>query len=97
MTKEVKIMVSCGSGIATSIHVTEILREYLADNNLRASINTCSVNDLPNRLSGVDLIVSSAQVPFETGVPVFNAVALLTGVGEEELLAKIADKVRQLT
>lgn len=97
MGRQVKLMVACGSGIATSTHVAAMVEEYMKERNIAISIMTCSVHDLPNRLTGCDIILSTAQVSFETGLPVFNGVPLLTGVGEEELLAKLAEEVIRIS
>ena len=58
---------------------------------------TCSVQDLANRLSGCDVILSTAQVSFESGLPVFNGVPLLTGVGDDELLEELAAKILEIS
>ena len=97
MAKVVNLMVACGSGIATSVHVAQIVREYMQDKKLRVNINTCSVNDLLNRLSGIDIVLSTAQISFETGLPVFNGVPLLTGIGEEQILEAMAEKIKELS
>lgn len=98
MGRIVKIMVACGSGVATSMHVASIIKEYLDLEKLSVSIDGTSVNSLQTRISGVDLIVSTAQVPFSTeGIEVINAVPILTGIGREEVLAQIAKKVRELS
>ena len=95
--KNVKIMVACGSGIATSMHVAVVLREKLAEAKLNATIDGCSVNELPDRSGGYDIIVSTAQVPFEMAQAVFNAVPILSGIGEDEVIEGILTKVRELS
>lgn len=96
MAKVVKLMISCGSGIATSTHAASIVQEYLDERKIPVSIVTCSVQDLANRLTGCDVILSTAQVAFDTEIPVFNGVPLLTGVGEEELLERLAEKIEEI-
>ena len=97
MGRTVKLMVACGSGIATSTHAASIVQEYLDERKIPISIMTCSVQDLANRLTGCDVILSTAQVSFESGLPVFNGVPLLTGVGDEELLEKLAEKIKEIS
>jgi len=95
--RKVKIIVSCGSGVATSMHVAVKLREYLESKGLSVVIDGCSVNELPYRSQGYDMVVSVAQVPFTIDKPVFNAIPILTGMGEEQLLVKIEAKVREIS
>ena len=94
--RNIKIMVACGSGIATSMHVAVILREKLEEVKLNATIDGCSVNELSDRAGGYDIIVSTAQVP-KMPQAVFNAVPILTGVGDDEVIADIIAKVRELS
>ena len=97
MGRTVKLMFACGSGISTSTHAASIVQEYMDERKIPISIMTCSVQDLANRLTGCDVILSTAQVSFESGLPVFNGVPLLTGVGDEELLEKLAEKIKEIS
>ena len=97
MGKIVKLAVACGSGIATSTHAAQQVQDYLAQHGISIEIMTCSVQDLPNRLTGCDVILATAQVAFETDLPVFNGVPLLTGVGDEELLEGLTKKIKELS
>jgi PTS system galactitol-specific IIB component len=94
--KKVKILVVCGSGVATSMHVAYKLRDYLEKEKLNVSIDGCGNNELPYRAGNYDIIVSNAQVTIETSQPVFSAVPLLTGIGEKEVVAQIAEAVRKI-
>lgn len=97
MGRIVKLMVACGSGIATSTHAAAIVQEYLDEKKIPVAIMTCSVQDLANRLAGCDIILSTAQVSFESGLPVYDGVPLLTGVGDEKLLEELAQKVKEIS
>lgn len=97
MGRTVKLMVACGSGIATSTHAASMVQEYMEERHIPVSIMTCSVQDLANRLSGCDVILSTAQVSFESGLPVFNGVPLLTGVGDDALLEELAAKIMEIS
>lgn len=97
MGRTVKLMVACGSGIATSTHAASMVQEYMEKRHIPVSIMTCSVQDLANRLSGCDVILSTAQVSFESGLPVFNGVPLLTGVGDDALLEELAAKIMEIS
>jgi PTS system galactitol-specific IIB component len=94
--RPVKIMVACGSGIATSMSVAMALKEKLAERKLNVEISSCGVNELLYRTEGSDLIVCTAQVPFETKQPVVNAVPFLTGIGEQETVEKIVELIREI-
>lgn len=97
MGRTVKMMVSCGSGIATSTHVANKAKAYLDKQGLSVEIMTCSVQDLPNRLTGCDVVLSTAQVAFDPGVPVFNGIPLLTNVGQDKVLADLAATIKEIS
>ncbi len=90
-----RIVVACGTGIATSTHVALKLKEMLAERGKdRVEIVQCRVPEIPAYAEDADAVVSTAQVPYELSVPVFtSAIAFLTGIGMEELVDEIAAKL----
>jgi len=92
----IKILVVCGSGVATSMHVAYNLRRYFEEEKLDVSIDGAGNNELPYRIDNYDIIVSNTQVTVETNKPVFNSVPLLTGIGKEALVAEIIAKVKSM-
>jgi PTS system galactitol-specific IIB component len=93
---KVKILVVCGSGVATSMHAAYKLREYFEKEKLPVTIDGAGNNELAWRLDAYDIIVSNAQVLVKTDKPVFSAIPLLTGFGEKEHVAKIITAARQI-
>lgn len=96
MTRPIRIMVACGSGIATSVHVSMTIKDKLASRGVACETNECSVTELQDRAAGYDLIVSTAQVSFPTEQPVLNGVPLLMGVGADAVIDEIAEHAHQL-
>ncbi len=93
---KVKIIVVCGSGVAMAMHAAYKLREYLAKEKLYVHIDGSGNNELPGRIAAYDMVVSNAQVTVKTDKPIFNAIPLITGVGEKELVEKIIAKVKEI-
>ncbi len=93
---KVKILVVCGSGVATSMHAAYKLREYFEKEKLPVTIDGAGNNELAGRLGAYDIIVSNTMVTVKTDKPVFSAIPLLTGFGEKDLVAKIIDSARQI-
>jgi len=85
-----KILVVCGSGIATSTAAVAEIEEKLAERNLRAEIVQCDVFTVNSNLKGVSLIASTCALDGEYGVPVVNVVPLLTGIGVDKVMDNIA-------
>lgn len=93
---KVKILVVCGSGVATSMHAAFKLREYFEKAKMPVTIDGAGNNELAGRLVSYDIIVSNTMVTVKTDKPVFSAIPLLTGIGEKELVAKIIDSAKQI-
>ena len=93
---KVKILVVCGSGVATSMHAAFKLREYFEKEKLPVTIDGAGNNELAGRMGSYDIIVSTTMVTEKTDKPVFTAIPLLTGFGEKELVAKIIEAARKI-
>jgi PTS system galactitol-specific IIB component len=93
---KVKILVVCGSGVATSMHVAFKLREYLEERRITAVIDGAGNNELEGRAGNYDIIVSNTVVTAKIEKPVFTAIPLLTGMGEQELVEQIVQAIRKI-
>lgn len=84
-----KIVVACGTAIATSTHVSIKLRELLEERGWKINTVQCRVQEIETYADGAAVIVATAQVPYEINVPVINGIAFLTGIGIEEVINQI--------
>jgi PTS system galactitol-specific IIB component len=92
-----KILVACGSGIATASLVSMKLEELFARNGIKADIVRCRIHEVDYYLKSqgkTDLIVATSQVPGVKDIPVLNAVPIISGVGKEELDKKILQALK---
>ena len=92
--KPYTIIVSCGTAIATSTHVSLKLKELLSERGLAIHTIQCRVPEVPDYADQADLVVTTAQIPFDLDIPIINGLAFLTGVGIKEV---IDDIEKQLT
>jgi len=93
---KVKILVVCGSGVATSMHAAYKLNQYFEREKLPVHIDGAGNNELEARAPSYDIIVSNTMVTIKTDKPVFSAIPLLTGFGEKELAAQVVEKVKEI-
>lgn len=84
-----KILVACGTGIATSTVVTIKLQEALKARGIEADVSQCKVSEVCSR-TGVDLVVTTTTYD-NPSVPVFRSLSFLTGIGIEEDINKIVE------
>ncbi|ATG55984.1 PTS galactitol transporter subunit IIB [Brachybacterium ginsengisoli] len=85
-----KVLIICGTGVATSTVVAAKVREHLEAEGIGASVVQGKVMDLVGGEVDADLIVATTEVPAAVTVPVIRALPLLTGIGQEATLDEIA-------
>jgi len=91
-----KIVVACGSGVATSHTVANKIFKLLEARGIEAYVVAVDVASLADALVDADAYVPVVSTHEDYDVPVFNGVAFLTGMNEEEeldrLVAALGDK-----
>ena len=86
-----KILVACGGAVATSTVAAKHVRDLLKANNIPADVQQCRINELGSRASQADLVVTTAKVSRDYGVPVVHGIAFISGIGADKTDAKILD------
>ncbi len=79
-----KILVACGTAVATSTVVAKKIEERLKKEGLSVTVNQCKASEVPRMAAGHSLIVTTTWVGDTGGVPVLKTVSFLTGVGIEK-------------
>jgi PTS system galactitol-specific IIB component len=69
--------------------------EYCKRNGIDVESTQCNIASLKEHDGQADLIISTTNVPYQTKVPVINALPLITGVGEQELLSKVIEILKR--
>lgn len=86
-----KILIACGGAVATSTVAADRVRELCKKNGIQADVQQCRISELGSRTDGTDLIVTTAKVGRDYGVPVVHGIAFVSGVNVEATEAKILD------
>jgi len=89
--KVYKIVVACGTAIATSTHVALKVKELLEERGFNIHTIQCRVPEVPSFVQGADLVVATAQVPYDIDIPVVDGIPFLTGIGVKEVIDKIEE------
>ncbi|QSX08171.1 PTS sugar transporter subunit IIB [Alkalibacter rhizosphaerae] len=95
MTK--KILVACGTAIATSTVVAKKIEKLCKDQGIPCMLVQCKATEALSKSKTLqpDVIVSTIELPEITEIPVINGRPFLTGVELDEtveaLLATIKD------
>jgi PTS system galactitol-specific IIB component len=96
MAHRFRILLLCGTGIATSTVVRLKVEQALRAEGLAAAVDLRQgkVADVLASGADADLVVATAQVPPSVTVPVINGIALITGIGAQSVLSQIVDAAR---
>ena len=81
-----KIVIACGTGIATSTVVADKIADICKQEGIKAEISQCKVTELKSYVHGADLIVSTTIIGNKYDVPIINGLSFITGIGEDETL-----------
>ena len=90
-----KVVVACGSGIATSTTVASVIKELCADARLPVKVESIDLKNLDNEIQGADIyvgIVNAAEIARtgeRYGIPTINGIPFLTGMGQDEEFEKL--------
>ncbi len=89
-----RILVACGTAIATSTVVAKGIEEALKERGIPIMTRQCKASEVRSLVDGVDLIVTTTPVPSDLGVPVIQTLAFLTGIGKEEVIEQIIEALK---
>ena len=89
-----KIIVACGSGIATSTVALSKIQTGLESKGKLKDIQfvQTSLSELPSLVEGATVIVTTAQGGEGFGVPVVSGLGLITGLGVDKVIDEIIEK-----
>lgn len=94
MDRPKRILVACGTAIATSTVVAIGIEEALKERGIKITTRQCKASEVKSLAGDADLIVTTTPVPSDLGVPVIQTLAFLTGIGKEEVIEEIIEKLQ---
>ncbi len=89
-----KVLVACGGAVATSTVAANRIRELLKANHIDADVSQCRISELGSQAAQADLIVTTAKVSRDYGVPVIHGIAFISGIGIEKTEQDILNALR---
>lgn len=92
-----KLLIMCGTGIATSTVVKGKVEQWLKDNNLsqEVKIYQSKVSDEIGRIDEYDVVLSTTLVPNNIKDKVIDGVPLLTGIGVDSMYEKVLAEIQR--
>jgi PTS system galactitol-specific IIB component len=94
----IKVLIICATALATSTMAAAKLESEFKRRGVPVKLTKGRVSDMRSLIGQTkpDLVVATAVVKKDMGVPMFNGVPLLSGKGLDELYAEVFECVDQL-
>lgn len=86
-----RIIVACGSGVATSQTVASKVNRLLKDNKIDAQVEAVDLKSVDRYIQDSVAYISITKVDKEYPVPVINGIAFLTGIGQKDEFKKLIE------
>lgn len=90
-----KVIVACGSGVATSQTVASKLNRLLKERKVSATVEAVDIKSIKTFIKNADAYVSITPTTETYGVPKFDGIKFLTGVGMDEELNKLITELEK--
>ena len=86
-----KVLCVCGASCAFGVAIGESVKEICAKEGIDVEVTIARASEVRGRVESLkpDLIVHTANVPKDLGVPTIRGIPFLTGIGIEEIEKEI--------
>ncbi|WAA09300.1 PTS sugar transporter subunit IIB [Fervidibacillus albus] len=89
-----KVIVACGSGVATSQTVASKVKKILEQKGVRAEVTAVDIKSLEKHIRTSDVYISITKVDKDFGIPTLSGIPFLTGMGMEEETKKLLEALK---
>ncbi|SDI93058.1 PTS sugar transporter subunit IIB [Alteribacillus bidgolensis] len=79
-----RVIVACGSGVATSQTVASKVQKILNENRIKANVEAVDIKSLDQYIPQSDVYIAITKGSKDYNIPTLNGIAFLTGMGMEE-------------
>jgi PTS system galactitol-specific IIB component len=88
---KLRVLVACGTSIATATHVANSVKETAKAAGIDVDVAQCKAAEIKGKIQTFTphVIVHTTPIPKDLGIPAFNGVPFLSGIGKDKLQADI--------
>ena len=90
-----KVIVACGSGVATSETVASKVNRMLKERKVDAVVEAVDLKSVDRYLTDAAAYIAITKVTKEYPIPVINGIAFLTGMNQEKELQRLIDAIQK--
>ena len=94
MGKKVKILVACGSGIATSSVAKHEVEKVCAGAGLDVDVTTTSIAAMPNEHKNYDVICTTCPYHGDIGRPTIRIFGLISNINRKAVEQQLVEAVK---
>lgn len=94
----IKLLVMCGTGVATSTIASEKVKTWLKEHNYDEKVNVTQgkISDEITKLEEYDIILSTTAVPERVEDKVIMASSLITGINVDQTYQHVQSRLDQI-
>lgn len=96
MAKEIRILVACGSGVATSTIAQEAVKEIAQKAGIKTHISKATIAEIPEKQKDVDVVLTTANYRQPLDKPYMSVFGLISGVNKDSVEKKLEELLRQI-
>lgn len=96
MAKDIRILVACGSGVATSTIAQEAVKAIAKKAGINAKIIKGTIAEVPSKQKDVDIVLTTANYRQPLEKPYMSVFALVSGVGKANTEKKLEELMKQV-
>ncbi len=93
MSAQKRILIACGTAIATSTIVGKEIKEALEKRGIPVMIIECKASEVPALAQDADLIITTTPIAADHSKPIIQTLAFITGIGKEAVIDQIIDEL----
>lgn len=96
MAKEVKVLVACGSGVATSTIAQQAIKEIAEQEGVRIRLMKGTIAEVPSKQHDVDVVFTTANYRNPLEKPHLSVFGLVSGINKQQTAKKVGDLLKQI-
>lgn len=91
-----RIIVACGSGVATSQAVASKVNRLLKADGIDSQVEAVDIKSIKMYIRDADIYISIVKEDTDWGIPVFSGIPFLTGMGMDKEYKKLKEAIAEV-
>ena len=96
MARKLKVLVACGSGVATSTIAQEAVKNIAKDAGVDIEVIKATIAEVPDKQANVDVVLTTANYRKSLDKPHLSVFGLVSGVNEAATKKKVAELLKKV-